>query len=164
MSSFYKLNTKVLSFDICDIDKIRFNHYIMQRENLQRLRGDLPRGQFYLTARKVSKDLDISICKVQGILKTFVNLGIIEAVKVGGKDRTPSIYSYVSSQNANTVGSTHKNTVNNTVNSRFSNSLGRNNNTVSNTVGNTVNSTYKKDLFKNNNKIVKPWTPQFDFD
>lgn len=86
------------------------------------------------------KDLDISICKAQGILKTFINLGIVEAVRLGGKDRTPSIYSYVSSQNAN--------------------SLGRNNNTVSN----TVNSTYKKDLFQNNNKAVKSWTPQFDFD
>lgn len=162
MSSFYKLNSKVLSFDICDIDKIRFNHYIMQRENLQRLKGDLPRGQFYLTARNISRDLDLSISKVQKLLKTFVEFGIINVIRVGGKDRSPSIYSYVCSQN-NTVINTNKHTESNTIKPSNYNGSYKNAKTVVNNVGDTVDSTYKKDLSKNNNKI-KNWEVKFNYD
>ena len=40
--NFKMLNSKVLTFDpIKDIEKIRFNHYIMRKENKNRLSGSL---------------------------------------------------------------------------------------------------------------------------
>ena len=45
--NFKKLNTKVLSFDpVDDIDKIIFNHYIMRKENKNRITKKLEDGQF----------------------------------------------------------------------------------------------------------------------
>ena len=55
MNGFYKLNQEVLKMDVIkNKDEILFNHYLMQKENLQRLKGDLPKGQFYLSLSTVS--------------------------------------------------------------------------------------------------------------
>ncbi len=53
-NSFYQLNSAVLYFnEKRDVNRIRFNHYVMRKENIQRLKGTLPRGQFMMTVRKV---------------------------------------------------------------------------------------------------------------
>lgn len=90
------MDNKVLKFNINkDLDKIRFNHYIMQKENLQRTKGTLPRGQFYITINTVSKDLNIKFAKAQRLIQKFVTLGVITNIYKSTKGQnTPSIYQY----------------------------------------------------------------------
>ena len=99
LGGFYKTNNQVLKFKIGkDSGKIIFNQYLMQRENFQRLSGELPRGKFYITARNIADDLNFSKDKAQRLLKEFVRIKIIELIRVGGKDRSPSIYSYITAK------------------------------------------------------------------
>lgn len=153
---FYKINNEVLKLDIKKHkDEILFNHYLMQKENLQRLKGGLPKGQFYLTIRNVSKDLEVTYGKARHLINTFEKLDIITLVKVGGKDRTPSIYLYKSFINNDTVSNTVSNTVNDTVKHGNINTLDDTNNTVNNTVNNTSKKEILKRNIKNNIYISK---------
>ncbi|MGO0904363.1 conserved phage C-terminal domain-containing protein [Clostridioides difficile] len=98
-NGFYKLNSVVLGFDIVsDINKIRFNHYIMRKENIQRLQGTLPRGQFYMTVRRTATDLQLSISTISRLVREFSDLGVIRLVSKGAKGKMHSIYSYISSE------------------------------------------------------------------
>lgn len=70
--NFKKLNSKVLSFDpIKDIDKIKFNHYIMRKENKNRLTGELENGKFKMTIRTVMEDLNFSKGKSERMINEF---------------------------------------------------------------------------------------------
>lgn len=95
-NGFYQLNNGILSKFTCnDIDQIRFNHYIMRKENIQRLKHELPRGQFYLTVRTASADLELSFPKTQRLIKRFIELEIIDNVfKASQGSKKPSIYQY----------------------------------------------------------------------
>lgn len=98
-NGFYKLNSVVLGFDITnDINKIRFNHYIMRKENIQRLQGTLPRGQFYMTVRRTATDLQLSISTISRLVREFSDLGVIRLVSKGTRGKMHSIYSYISSE------------------------------------------------------------------
>ena len=150
---FYKVNNEVLKLDIKKHkDEILFNHYLMQKENLQRLKGGLPKGQFYLTIRNASEDLEITFAKAQRIIKKFEKLGIIDLVKLGGKDKTPSIYSYNSIFKTDTVGDTVSDTVSDTVKLSIINCLNKVNDTVGDTVSDTHSDTSKKEILKRNIK------------
>ncbi|MDX5681148.1 hypothetical protein SIK45_18195, partial [Clostridioides difficile] len=92
----YKLKSVVLNFDSKkEVNKIRFNHYIMRKENIQRLQGTLPNGQFYMTVRRAATDLQLSISTISRLVKEFLDLGIIRLVSKGVKGNR-SVYSYVS--------------------------------------------------------------------
>lgn len=108
-NGFYKLNSAVLGFDIKnDINKIRFNHYIMRKENIQRFQGTLPRGQFYMTVRRTATDLHLSISTISRLVREFLDLGIIRLVSKGVKGKNHSIYSYISVEfNGNLSENTH---------------------------------------------------------
>lgn len=94
--NFKKLNSKVLSFDpINDIEKIRFNHYIMRKENKNRLTGELENGKFKMTIGTVMKDLNLSKSKAERMIRDFEKMGIIKAVVKGNVARGYSIYEYV---------------------------------------------------------------------
>ena len=94
--NFKKLNTKVLSFDpVDDIDKIIFNHYIMRKENKNRITKKLEDGQFKMTIRSVSSDLNFSRGKVERLIKCFEELDIIRVVFKGNSSSKYSIYEYV---------------------------------------------------------------------
>ena len=94
--NFKKLNTKVLSFDpVNDIEKILFNHYIMRLENKNRLTKKLEDGQFKMTIRSVSSDLNFSRGKVERLIKYFEELEIIRVVFKGNSSSRYSIYEYV---------------------------------------------------------------------
>ena len=100
---FYKLNNKILKFNISkNKEEILFNHYIMQKENIQRIKNKLPKGQFYLTIRTVCNDLEVTYGKARHLINTFEKLDIITLIKAGGKNRTPSIYLYNSFINNDT--------------------------------------------------------------
>ena len=76
--NFKKLNSKVLSFDpIKDIDKIKFNHYIMIKENKNRLTGELENGKFKMTIRTVMEDLNFSKGKSERMINEFEKMGIL---------------------------------------------------------------------------------------
>ena len=97
-NGFYKQDIQVLKFDINkDIDLIRFDHYIKQKENLQRLKEELQIGQFYMTIRNVELDLSISYAKAQRIIKKFEQLNIIRCIfKAKNNTKDLSIYEYIS--------------------------------------------------------------------
>ena len=125
-NGFYQLNAEVLKFRVDkDAEKILFNHYIMQKENLQRLSDELPRGYFKLSSRSVADDLAISTMKANRLIKEFEELGIIKPIFKSKSKKEPSVYCYVSVLNFGTVHGT---------------------------VCDTVHGTSKKELFKKNYK------------
>lgn len=150
---FYKLNNKILKFNISkNKEEILFNHYIMQKENIQRIKNELPKGQFYLTIRTVCNDLEVTYGKARHLINTFEKLDIITLVKAGGKNRTPSIYLYNSFINNDTVNNTVNSTADNNVKLSDINTLENINNTVYNTVNDTAYNTSKKEILKRNIK------------
>ncbi|MBY2477183.1 conserved phage C-terminal domain-containing protein [Clostridioides difficile] len=102
-NGFYQLNSAVLYFnERSDVNRIRFNHYIMRKENIQRLKGTLPRGQFMMTVRKAASDLDVSISTISRLVNEFIDLGILRLISRGVKGNCCSVYSYVCSEDSNT--------------------------------------------------------------
>lgn len=102
-NGFYQLNSAVLYFnERSDVNKIRFNHYIMRKENIQRLRGTLPRGQFMMTVRKAASDLDLSISTISRLVNEFIDLGILRLISRGVKGNCCSVYSYICSESGDT--------------------------------------------------------------
>lgn len=95
-NGFYQCNNNVLSLDVNnDINEIRFNHYIMRKENLERINGDLPKGCFKLTLTTAEKDLGISKKVLRRIIETFIKLDIITRIDDNPKgSKLPSIYAY----------------------------------------------------------------------
>ncbi|HEB5000755.1 TPA: hypothetical protein R0E49_001282 [Clostridioides difficile] len=95
MISYYKLDSKSLAFDINkDIDLIRFNHYLMQKENIQRLKGNLKRGYLELSSKVISDDMRIDLNKAKRLVKKFLQLGIIKPINISKRKGIASVYSY----------------------------------------------------------------------
>ena len=146
-NGFYQLNAEVLKFRVDkDAEKILFNHYIMQKENLQRLSDELPRGHFKLSSRSVADDLAISTMKANRLIKEFEELGIIKPIFKSKSKKEPSIYCYVSVLNFGTVHGTVCDTVHGTVKCDNTNGLSLASGTVHGTVRDTVCGTSKKEL------------------
>lgn len=102
-NSFYQLNSAVLYFnERSDVNRIRFNHYVMRKENIQRLKKTLPRGQFMMTVRKAASDLDVSISTISRLVNEFIDLGILRLISRGVKGNCCSVYSYVCSEDSKT--------------------------------------------------------------
>ena len=97
MAGFYMTSSVILKFSDSpeDIDKIRFNHYIARKENMQRLKCNLPRGQFYFAEMSAVTDLNISRRRIRSILALFEELQIITRIYKPQKgSREPSIFRY----------------------------------------------------------------------
>lgn len=93
---FNKINSKVLKFDTFkEIEKIKFNHYIMRKENINRLKGEFSKGQFSLSVSLVSRDFNISRSKAYRMIKEFEELEIIRCVFKGDLNNKHSVYEYV---------------------------------------------------------------------
>lgn len=106
---YIKTNVNAMKFDcVKDKDKIIFNHYIMRRENLNRIQNKLPIGQFNMTISSVSIDLNISRSKAQRLINEFIDKNIIKLISKGRlKNKDASIYEYITSDTeANTVNDT----------------------------------------------------------
>ncbi len=58
----------------------------MRKENIQRLKGTLPRGQFMMTVRKAASDLDVSISTISRLVNEFIDLGILRLISRGVKE------------------------------------------------------------------------------
>ncbi|GKZ02640.1 hypothetical protein ANS017_13160 [Paraclostridium bifermentans] len=95
MIAYYKLSNKALAFDVNkEVDLIRFNHYLMQKENLQRMKGNLIKGCLELSSKIISEDMKIDINKAKRLVKKFLELGIIKAISVSTKKGASSVYLY----------------------------------------------------------------------
>lgn len=158
---FYKTNGEVLKFNVIkDSNKILFNHYICQKENLQRIRGDLPKGQFYLTINSISKDLGITFAEARGLLKKFAELRIITNVYTPQKgSKKPSIWQYNSVIFTNNDENNQVNNDNiNEKPSAINNLNSASNNSISNEKNNDVNNSKKENIkreYKNNSNNNK---------
>ena len=133
-------------------DEILFNHYLMQKENLQRLKGDLPKGQFYLTIRTACNDLQVSFAKTQRIIKKFEELRIINLIQKGKPPKTPSIYSYNSIFTSDTIPHTISDTIGDTINPSNINGLDIITDTITESINDTITDTPKKENIKRNIK------------
>lgn len=152
--SFYPSNNRILKFDVNkDVDEIRFNHYIMQKENLQRMKYDLPRGQFYMSINLVSKDLNITFGRARGLIRKFAVTGIITNVYTPPKGcKSPSIWQYNSAQKINNDDSNKSNNEsNNDKSSSINASSDVINNDNNNERNNDINNS-KKEYIKRINK------------
>ena len=106
---YIKTNINAMKFDcVKDKDKIIFNHYIMRRENLNRIQNKLPIGQFNMTISSVSIYLNISRSKAQRLINEFLDKNIIKLISKGSlKSKDASIYEYITSDTEdNTVDDT----------------------------------------------------------
>ena len=144
-NGFYQLSNTILSKFTCkDVDAIRFNHYIMRKENAQRLKNDLPRGQFYLTVRTASNDLNLSFAKAQRLIRKFVELGIIDDIfKAWHNNRKSSIYQY------------NVAVINESINNTECDTEESNNTKGIDVISDTLSDTSKKEYIKRKNKRYK---------
>lgn len=98
MSSFYKLNNEVLKFSIDDIDELRFNQWIIRKENLQRLNKEdaLEKGLFRMTVRTIKEDLGVTHWRAYSLIEKFKKLGIIKCIETSETKKEASVYAYTS--------------------------------------------------------------------
>lgn len=151
---FYQTNNEVLKFNIDkDLDKIIFNHYICRKENKQRIKEDLPRGQFYMTINTVMEDLNIKFGKARGLIKKFCKLKIITNVYTPPKgSKNPSIWKYNSVTFINNDDNDDiSNDNNNDDHSKINRLEGIDNNDINSNTRNEVNNS-KKETVKNKTK------------
>lgn len=156
MCGFYKTSMAALQFDIDkEIDEIRFNHWIMKKENLQRVLADDPleKGLFRMTVRTVEKDLSIPFSKARRLIKKFEELGIIQCVKASTSKKEASIYAYTTIYECD-ENAKKSDTVHDTVESTDKSSNCNASENVAKSVTETVNSTSKKENKKENKKDI----------
>ncbi|AZV58380.1 hypothetical protein [Clostridium sp. AWRP] len=129
-----------------------FGRYIAYKENLQRIskKNFLPRGQFYLTARGVYEDLNLSSTReASRLIKLFESHGIIRSIFKSNSKKKPSIYSYIT---AETVNETVNETDGEMVKALRNKVLHSYAETVIETDNETKVETSKKEYIKRNNK------------
>lgn len=104
MCSFYKINNALLKFKHDSIE-VQFNHFLMRRENMQRTSEELEKGQFKLSYSVIEKEFDISRGKAQRLVKSFIEMGIIEPILITKVRGESSIYGYISAyENVDFIG------------------------------------------------------------
>lgn len=118
--------------------------YISGKENLHRIKNELPEGQFYMTVRTVSTDLDISIKKAFKLIDEFEKAGILSKIYTARSRHEASIFRY------NIIVETVENTetVNETVNETIERSDTNSLNDIVETVKETIKETPKKEHIK----------------
>ena len=151
---FYKVNNEVLKLDIKKHKvEILFNHYLMQKENLQRLKGGLPKGQFYLSRLDVAINLEITESKAQRLITKFIKKNIISQVRRGKSCCELSIYKYVGiDQKSEQVSEQVGEQVGEQVKVSDFNSLKGISEQASEPVSERVSEHYKKEILKRNIK------------
>lgn len=153
---FYPINNEVLKFDLKEVNKILFNHYIVRKENLQRAKSDLPRGQFYMTINGVSNDLNVTFAEARGLIKKFTHIGIITNIYTPSKgSKNPSIWKYNSvfftNNNENIDNNNDKN---NEKVTKIKGLYNINDNESNNDKSNEINNSKKENI---KNKIIKKY-------
>lgn len=141
MSNYHKIDTKILQFDLESIE-FKFGMWITKKEFKQRLNdtNPLPKGQFYMSVRIVSKDIDVTEMVARRLIKQFTKLEIIRLVEVSKSPKKGSIFEYLVQVENNTVDNTVKTQLEHSKSeelSDFEEGKEHSKNTVDNTVNNT---------------------------
>lgn len=147
---FYQQNIKVLKFNLKkDQAKILFNHYISRKENLQRIKKELPRGYFYMAINTASEDTGLSVQQIRTLIKQFIELGIIKKIEEFPRHlKKPTVWQYVSCSEINDQDNMLTNSQNNIQEvSNYNASEPLSNNQINNQ-DNTHNNNSKKELSK----------------
>lgn len=150
--SFYTINSNALSIKATEVSKILLHHYIIRTENLQRMKGDLPRGQFKMTLRGISTELKVSISTARKLVQDFFKLGIIKYIKKSSKPHEPSIYEYIFGTKDKTTYKTTKDTTKETPEISEFKTFSEVVETVNETTNKTVKCTLEKELTKKSNE------------
>lgn len=129
-----------------------FGRYIAYKENLQRINkvSPLPRGQFYITARNICKDLGLSSTReANRLIKLYESYGIIRPIFKSKSRKEPSVYFYVVVETVNKMD----NETNSETNEADKNeNLDKKIETINETDNETNLETSKKEILKGNIK------------
>lgn len=142
--SYYCISGNVLKFDVSDTKKLGFHHLIIRAENIERLKGELPRGYFKITSRVVAEALNLSNSTVHRLTKEFESLNIIKCVKKSKSITEASIYEYIFDYCNETVSEP----VDNGIQLSDFNELRPNDKSQNEQVDETVTDTLKKEVLK----------------
>lgn len=102
--NYHKIDSKILQYDLDSIE-FKFGMWITKKEFGQRLHlnNQLPKGQFYMSVRTVSKDINTTDMIARRLIKEFINLEIIRLVLRSNNPKKSSIYEYLVQAENNTV-------------------------------------------------------------
>ncbi|SCI44756.1 Conserved phage C-terminus (Phg_2220_C) [uncultured Clostridium sp.] len=146
--SYYCISGNVLRFDALDTKKLGFHHLIIRAENIERLKGELPRGHFKITNRIAAKELKLSQSTIQRLTKEFKLLNIIKCIKKSKSSTEASIYEYIFDYSHESVFESINEPVNNNVQSSDLNTLKPGDKIKNEQVDKTVTDTLKKEVLK----------------
>lgn len=98
MKGFYKMDVDLLNtIDLTkstDRDLAILNTYIMQKENLQRLKGNLPLGQFEMSTKSASIGTGFTLSKVKRLMDRMIKMNVITVVYKSNQRGVASVYQY----------------------------------------------------------------------
>lgn len=156
MVNYHKIDSKILEFDLNSVE-FKFGMWITKKEFGQRLNDTklLPKGQFYMSVRVVSKDIDTTEMIARRLIKQFTKLEIIRLISTSKSPKEGSVYEYLVQVENNTVENIVKTQYKHSTSeeiSQFDSVKEHSNNTYENTVDNTSK---KKSKRKENNYIYK---------
>ena len=139
--AYHKIDSKLLQYDLDSIE-FKFGMWITQKEFGQRLntKNPLPKGQFYMSIRVVSKDINTTDMIVRRLIKQFTKLEIIRLISKSKSPKKGSIYEYLVQVENNTVDNTVITQFEHSKSeeiSDFDNTKEHSKNTIVNTVDNT---------------------------
>lgn len=104
---YHKIDSRLLEFDIDSIE-FKFGMWITKKEFGQRLNQNkpLPKGQFFMSVRVVSKDIEITEKIARRLIKQFTKLDIIRLISTSKNPKEGSIYEYLVQVEKGTVEDT----------------------------------------------------------
>lgn len=107
--NYHKIDTKILQYDLESIE-FKFGMWITKKEFGQRLNNNdpLPKGQFYMSVRVVSKDINTTEKIARRLIKQFTKLDIIRLISSSKNPKKGSIYEYLVQIKEGTVEDTVK--------------------------------------------------------
>ncbi|MEX0085070.1 hypothetical protein [Clostridium butyricum] len=94
--NYHKIDSKILQYDLDSIE-FKFGMWITKKEFGQRLNlnNQLPKGQFYMSVRNVSKDINTTDKIVRRLIREFAELEIIRPILKSNNPKNGSIYEYL---------------------------------------------------------------------
>lgn len=94
--NYHKIDSKILQYNLDSIE-FKFGMWITKKEFGQRLNSNnqLPKGQFYMSVRVVSKDINTTEKIARRLIKQFTKLEIIRLISSSRSPTKGSIYEYL---------------------------------------------------------------------
>lgn len=102
--NYHKIDSKILQYNLDSIE-FKFGMWITKKEFGQRLNlnNQLPKGQFYMSVRVVSKDINTTDMIARRLIKEFTKLEVIRLISKSNNPKNGSVYEYLVQAENNTV-------------------------------------------------------------